>query len=776
EERGLALWTTDTIDLSRTAPSDLGYSLLPNKYGSGGAGNLGSARAGERSGSRSPSMPRRINALAPLEQGDAVVTVSRVGSTRSVIPPLSAARRQQQQQQHDTHSDFEYDVEEEEEDDDDDDKSEYYYEEEEVEDDEEVEEEVLVVAEEDERSLVSRPKSSATTRDSGISIFSSHDGETVIENGRDEAGRAAGAGGGVVVIGGRDRSRTIHTKSSTSSLSSSLASTTDDPGRSSYDVGMGRGRRGGELVSPSTRSLPNEAIHNTGYGVVGKGLAGGGGKTRSRKTPGNERDFHNFDYESDFETDEEDPNNITLSNTTLTKMKLLRKKKENLKDIERRRQERETRRAQEERARKYKQLEIQHSQNSLQPSRADSGDGRLAVQPNVSYRGRNSKTSPHPSPHRRLKPSPVPSPPPARIPKSRSHNSNLSRNAGRTTTMEKRHRSLERGTTNTNTQQDGANQRLTYRTPQLVKRGQPPGGGGDGASKSYTTQRNAIRIPERSSEPDLMMSVGLRASKPASSCFKSNLKPFASPNDALKNAMELVNSGDWERQVEGTENLARLTKHHHSVIQGDLRNINLALLKLAKNLRSQVSRAAIQAFTILFDTLKRSMEADCEKIAAMLLHRTADTNKFLQLDSHHGLEAMVENISPTKSIPAIIQEGLAHRNPVVRTTVARLLVYEVERLGASKALSGQKDITDKLLPAAAKLAQEGSLETRQFAKRIFQLLIRQGQFDAALKKYVSATDVKNLQKFLDNLTSEGRTIRESARSKYASGARYTRTM
>lgn len=64
-----------------------------------------------------------------------------------------------------------------------------------------------------------------------------------------------------------------------------------------------------------------------------------------------------------------------------------------------------------------------------------------------------------------------------------------------------------------------------------------------------------------------------------------------------------------ESQVEGTESIARLTKNHHSIIQGDLHNINLALLKLAKNLRSQVSRAAIQAFTILFDTLKRSMES-----------------------------------------------------------------------------------------------------------------------------------------------------------------------
>lgn len=54
----------------------------------------------------------------------------------------------------------------------------------------------------------------------------------------------------------------------------------------------------------------------------------------------------------------------------------------------------------------------------------------------------------------------------------------------------------------------------------------------------------------------------------------------------------------------------------------------------------------------------------------------------------------------------------SHRNAAVRTTVARLLAYEVERIGPSRALSGQKDITDRLLPAAAKLAQEGSLETR----------------------------------------------------------------
>ncbi|XP_042208481.1 TOG array regulator of axonemal microtubules protein 1-like [Homarus americanus] len=860
DERGLALWTTDTLDLSRTAPSDLGgyrgvylgklrqgssytrginvdkvqqwleeynilvISPLPNKYGGGN----GLQRFGERP-AQSPSLHRRINALAPLDQGDNLVTVSRAGS-RSVIPPLSAVSRRSAitTSKQDSQSDPDDELDEEE-------KSEGYYYEENEDEEEEIEEEEVeeeVLAEDD---TVSRPKSSATTRDSGISVFSaSNDGDDFTENGKDEAKLSAKSM--------RDAHRLVQAKGSTSFV--------DDHGRSSYDIGVSRGRKVGDLPSPSTHSLPNESLRNTGFGVVGKNV-GGGMVNRSRNTPGSEKEFRHFDYESDFETDEEDPNNITLANTTLTKMKLLKKKRENLKEIERRRQERDNKRTQEERARKYRQLELQHSQDSLQPSRASSSESNLAVRPNLSYRGRNPTSIPHPNSQSNIKPSPRPSPRPSpspnppvqqTIPKSKSHNSNFSKSVGRGgVSTEKRHRSLERHDPHTN----AAHTRETFRTPQLVKRGQPPAGGSSGNNLSNSlgssggttsfTRRHQRRLPEKNSKrvevssnpspgqprlrqekvrnftppdksspvavgqqrpqlkhhlaPQLsaesrssdhisspMISVGLRTSKPASSCFKAHLEPFAHPGDALKKAHQQLSSGDWENQVDGIDLLVRLNEHHPEVLQSNLHMINLELLKQAKNLRSQVSRAAIQAFTRLFDTMKRSMESDSEKIVSVLLHRSADTNKFLQLDSHHALDALVENISPSKSIPAIIQEGLSHKNAAVRTTLARLLAYEVERLGPGRVLSGQKDITERILPAAAKLAQEGSLETRQYAKQIFQLLIQQGQFDAALKKYVSSNEIQNIQKFLDNLTSEGRTIHESARSKYGTGSRYTRTM
>ncbi|XP_064092452.1 uncharacterized protein LOC135205604 isoform X2 [Macrobrachium nipponense] len=821
DERGLALWTADTIDLSRTAPSDLGayrgvylgkfrqgssyarsiavdkgFAILPNKYANSAIGSargerVGTAGAGSRSPLLvSPTPQRRINALAPLEG-------------------ISGRR----QHQGDLHSDPEEELGEDDEFEEEG-RSEYSYEYDDDEEEEEVEE-VLIEDDAVSRSL----KSSATTRDSGISVFSaSNDGDIVTENGKQSSRRSSSR-----------PQRSLKSKGSTDSLSS------EEPGRSSYD----HAGRKADLTSPSTHSLPNEILRPNGFGVVGKGFSGtrsqlSKSRVSSRQSPGYEKDFRNFDYESDFETDDED-HNITISNTTLSKIKLLKKQKENMKEVERRRQERDKKKIQEERARKYRQLELQHSQNSLQPSKPSSGDAHLIVGPNVSYKGR----SPAASPLHRSSPSQEESAPrqpfSRAMPKSKSHNTNLNKTLG-PPSKEKRHRSLERRISPQTT-------RETFRTPQLVRRGQPPGGstvnsglnsslGSSNGSNSLSrrnyrrpTERKtykAAEVPEKRaaiqpthnlgpqsaperiapvggnqrpqlkhhlapqmsaesrSSDDLSMSMGslgMRSAKPASSCFKNHLEPFPNPQEALKNAQQLISHADWENQMEGIQDIVRLNEHHPEVLQRDLHSVNLALLKQAKNLRSQVSRASMQAFTRLFDNLQRNMEPDVDKITNVLLHRSADTNKFLQLDSHHALDAIVENISPNKSIPVIIQEGIGHKNPAVRTTVARLLAYEVERLGASRILSGQKDITDRLLPAATKLAQEGSLETRKYAKQLFQMLIRHGSFDAALKKHVPASEIRNIQKFLDNLSGEGRTVQESARSKFSvGGSRFTRTM
>ncbi|KAB7498871.1 hypothetical protein Anas_08973 [Armadillidium nasatum] len=231
-----------------------------------------------------------------------------------------------------------------------------------------------------------------------------------------------------------------------------------------------------------------------------------------------------------------------------------------------------------------------------------------------------------------------------------------------------------------------------------------------------------------------------------------NIRPLPKPHEAFVDNMDLLKSDEWEEQVEGIETLVRFAAYHPKLIQSNMKEMNGYLMKHAKNLRSQVCRAALQAITYFYDCLKKSMEPDLDKMVVLLLNKTADTNKFLREDSNFALDAMVEVTTPSKAVSSLVQEGSGHRNPQVRATLGRLLAYTVELFGASKTLN-QKDVADKLLPAATKLAQDGSLESRQMAKLIFQRLATQPQFESSLKKYVQSEDVRQIQKFLDNLYS-----------------------
>ena len=94
-----------------------------------------------------------------------------------------------------------------------------------------------------------------------------------------------------------------------------------------------------------------------------------------------------------------------------------------------------------------------------------------------------------------------------------------------------------------------------------------------------------------------------------------------------------------------------------------------------------------------------------------------------------------------------------HKNPVVRTTVSRLLAYTVDRMGVSKALSGAKDVTEKLLPAIAKLAQDGSQEARNYAKSTLHRMMieKPDDFERILKRYHTSNALRNIEKILEAL-------------------------
>lgn len=76
-------------------------------------------------------------------------------------------------------------------------------------------------------------------------------------------------------------------------------------------------------------------------------------------------------------------------------------------------------------------------------------------------------------------------------------------------------------------------------------------------------------------------------------------------------------------------------------------------------------------------------------------------------------------------------------------------------------LSGAKDITDKILPAVAKLAQDGSQEARSFAKMTLVMFIEQAPdtYDKALKKNLTQNTMRNLEKMIEALKQPPRSGR-----------------
>ena len=176
----------------------------------------------------------------------------------------------------------------------------------------------------------------------------------------------------------------------------------------------------------------------------------------------------------------------------------------------------------------------------------------------------------------------------------------------------------------------------------------------------------------------------------------------------------------------------------------------------------------------LFIHLKHNIEPELEKVMLPLILKSGDTNKFLREDCNVALDAIVENSSPSKIILIVTAEAVYHKSPVVRTTVSRLLAYTVERMGVSKALSGGKDITEKLLPAVAKLAQDGSPDARNYSKSsLHRMLHEHPDFERILKKSLTPNTMRNLEKIIEALKnpSANHTNGYSSRSSRSRGNR-----
>nr|XP_040126845.1 TOG array regulator of axonemal microtubules protein 2 [Ictidomys tridecemlineatus] len=207
--------------------------------------------------------------------------------------------------------------------------------------------------------------------------------------------------------------------------------------------------------------------------------------------------------------------------------------------------------------------------------------------------------------------------------------------------------------------------------------------------------------PEWEDEEDEM---GLRGFK--------ELRPFSNAELGLMDALQCLNSSDWQMKEKGLVSVQRLAACHSEVLAGRLHDVSLAVTGEVSNLRSKVSRLAISTLGDLFRALKKNMDQETEEITRCLLQKMGNTSEFIQRAANRALGAMVENVTPARALVALTSAGIYHRNPLVRKCTAEHLSVVLEQIGAEKLLSGTRDSTDMLVHNLVRLAQDSNQDTR----------------------------------------------------------------
>lgn len=235
----------------------------------------------------------------------------------------------------------------------------------------------------------------------------------------------------------------------------------------------------------------------------------------------------------------------------------------------------------------------------------------------------------------------------------------------------------------------------------------------------------------------------------------SELRPFSKPEIALTEALRLLADEDWEKKIEGLNFIRCLAAFHSEILNTKLHETNFAVIQEVKNLRSGVSRAAVVCLSDLFTYLKKNMDQELDTTVKVLLHKAGESNTFIREDVDKALRAMVSNVTPARAIVSLINGGQSHLHIAVRRCTAQHLTDVVEFMEPERILSGTKDMADRILPAAAKFAQDSSQETRYYGRKMLFLMMCHPNFDKMLEKYIPSKDLPYIKESVKSLRQKG---------------------
>ncbi|KAB0791085.1 hypothetical protein PPYR_02885 [Photinus pyralis] len=276
-----------------------------------------------------------------------------------------------------------------------------------------------------------------------------------------------------------------------------------------------------------------------------------------------------------------------------------------------------------------------------------------------------------------------------------------------------------------------------------------------GSLAEYTPKHECPEVKTPKQKPPLTRQFSrkgsVRSSKRDTTPFPDYLNPFPKAKDGFHETLSQLEHPDWEVTMKGLQGMVRLTRHHPEILDLNMHPTCVALGRHIRNLRSQVARAASLAASEMFSNHKKPLEVELEEIAVPLLHRTADTNKFLRSDANGALDKMCLHMAAPRVVSIITTKGAVHQNAIVRCAAARLLCSLTNRLGAEKTFQLPRDTRDKILHTGANMLMEGNLDTRKHAKMMFTNLLGHSQFNKAMMEAVPPCTMRHIQKTLRSL-------------------------
>lgn len=235
--------------------------------------------------------------------------------------------------------------------------------------------------------------------------------------------------------------------------------------------------------------------------------------------------------------------------------------------------------------------------------------------------------------------------------------------------------------------------------------------------------------------------------------------PFAEPQLALKVAMDALESPCWSTKVEGLLALVRLVAHHPGQVlaePGRLHEIVTRTVDETRNLRSTVARSAIFALGDFCARLKRSVEPEMEQIVQALLSRASENTTFIRDDIRRALSELVEHLTPWRLANLLIAHGAQHKSAHVRRMTSQFVAKVVlDRLGPAKALVGAREISQALLPAVARFAQDQSPHTRYYGRLILSKLMQHSSFERLTRRHLSSTLYRSTLGILESIKRRG---------------------